>query len=51
MFAMFDNCSDLIFAGSDLTFAEMGMAAKKEMNHRVRALEKLIAWLEHGVEG
>ncbi len=34
--------------GSELTFAEMGMAAKKESNHRVRALEKLIGWLERG---
>jgi len=31
--------------GSDLTFAEMGMEAKREMNHRVRALEKMIAFL------
>lgn len=31
--------------GSDLTFAEMGMDAKKEANHRVRALEKLIGHL------
>ncbi len=33
--------------GSELTFAEMGMEAKKEMNHRVRALEKLIVWLRN----
>jgi XTP/dITP diphosphohydrolase len=37
--------------GSDLTFAEMGMAAKKQMNHRVRALEKLITWIERRMEG
>lgn len=32
--------------GSDLTFAEMGMDAKREMNHRVRALEKMVARLK-----
>ena len=32
--------------GSEHTFAEMGMEAKSHFNHRVRALEKLIAWLD-----
>jgi len=36
--------------GRDQTFAEMGMEEKSKMNHRVRALEKLMGFLRnHGV--